>query len=360
MKRVKHLLERVTLGTLAAILATALYTSCTFSSTTPTPTPTKTPKPTFTLVPTYALTPTSMPPTLVPTYTPTATPTPIPPPTPTIPFDEQRISELHSELLKIIEEINPEVIGFGEIHRELAKTDYYPSTSIIFALHLLGPLQMQGFNDLVWEGLYYHFPQEELENFYRTGIAYEDSELWKAYSLNRDPDGFLSILIRSAELGLSLYGSSITEQEHITIFGDCSPEMECYEAANQERLELISTHATEQANELLALEKKVLLYGGASHNNLLEEVADENVSFGDDINTDSYLEVDLLDPSLIYIYEWIKYEDLRSMIKNLRASGLEVDLQKGGIFLLSSRDLNRVVVLYPCRFDDCESVLSLY
>lgn len=332
----KHLVKRVTLGTLAAILAT----SYAFPSTTLSPTPTNTPRPTPTPIHTPTLT--YLPPTLVPTFTPTSTPMPIPSPVLTIPFDEQRVSELHYELLEIIKEIDPEVIGFGEIHTR-DKINYSPSTTTVFAEYLLKPLQEQGFNDLIFEALSYNFPQERLEEYYYT----------------KDFVGAALVLINSGEIGLNLYGSFITKEEYLALPDECWSEtgLTSEECGVSEK---ISLHAAEKANELLALEKKVMLYGGLLHNDLVEEFVGQKICYMDDINTDSYLEVDLINPDLIYIFKLMEDEDYSFLIYLLMASGLEVNLMKGGLFRFSSENMNRVIMLYPCRFEDCESVLSLY
>jgi hypothetical protein len=218
-----------------------------------------------------------------------------------------------------------QVIAFGEIHK--ARASNLTSTMQIFAREIIPLLAEQGITDLVIE----HIPSgdlasRELAEYTATGQFGPFLSRWFAY--NPDYCGIIEIIRQSQASGLRLHGSHASSTEE-------------YRQNITELPTFLNRRLLETIQPLISEGRRIAVYSGAKHNNIVPISGQDGRSFGQIIERqlgNSYREVDLYQPDLA-----AELDDQAV----LSLDGLSSYIPETGVNLIERSIIPRSIIVLP-------------
>lgn len=188
----------------------------------------------------------------------------------------------------LIKEFDPQVLGFGEFHKE--SDSEYTSTSEHFAEEIIPVLAENGFLDLILEFI----PNDpkvvaEIELYKKSGVLSPDKTPTLIKWLGVfDAKGIEKIYEKA--LGLDLHGGHLSLKEF---------QLKELGKLKKDPKVIIKNTILKEAKELLKKGKKVAVYGGLSHNDTQKKGKNAPISIGKELSKAcKYIEIDLIIPEI--------------------------------------------------------------
>jgi hypothetical protein len=194
---------------------------------------------------------------------------------------------------------DPEVVAFGEIHREDTEEPLnFHSTAQYFAQYILPFLPAHGIRDIVVEFL----PDDpiidvELAAYMETGELSNKTPHINNWIEGPDRCGFLAFLRSARDNGITIHGGHLSLAEAPDAFDVASIVARDPEGTAR----LVGQHTLRQIRSVLKEGRRVASFGGMRHNNYNPLPEDLQASYGDELYVQlgrRYVEVDLLVPEL--------------------------------------------------------------